>query len=543
MDSTPIHQTRRRGRAARLLTRGVALLGATLLLGITACSDDAEDAAPPAEDRTTSGTSTETSAPPADPLLLPTDLGDVQGVDSAVEGVRAFHAMPYAAEPTGENRWRPPQPRDPYDGTFEATAPGASCPQMVEGVVGQFTITPDPAEDCLTVSVWSPDDAADLPVMVWFHGGGLQSGSAEQPLYIGDNLAARGVVVVGANYRLGPFGYLATEELAAESDDGSVGNYGLADQRAALEWVQRNIAAFGGDPENVTIFGESAGGFSACGHLASPASEDLFDKAIIQSGGGCDRLQSRDDALAAGAALLGATGCEDITCLRDLPTDQVLAAGFDPVLVADGVVLSDTASQLAERGDLDGIPVLIGSNGTEATLFTLTITEPTEEGLLELFAEMSDQPEELLALYPAEQYENNLERYRTMWTDAVFACPTLGFAETATNDTFVYHYVYRSPSDPFGFGPTHGAELPPLFGHPEGIRGLEAGLSDPETKQVSEQMQAAWVAFATTGDPGEVWVPYADGQQITQMDAEFTLVDEIRGGRCKAVLELTDAAA
>jgi para-nitrobenzyl esterase len=445
--------------------------------------------------------------------------------------------MPYAAPPTGANRWRPPQPREPYDGPLDATAPGGSCAQDVGSSTARFTTIPTPEDDCLTLNVWAPDGAEGLPVMFWIHGGGLRAGSAHQPYYVGDDLASEGVVVVSANYRLGAFGFLATDELADESNDGSYGNYGVADQAAALEWVQNNIAAFGGDPENVTIFGESAGGGSVCAHLASPGSEGLFDRAIIESGGGCDNLQDGAEAQAAGAAFLEAVGCDDIACMREVPTEAVLAAEFDANFVADGVLLSETGRERAEAGELEGIEVITGSNANEAFLFTITVEEPTADELVDLVREVTDDSEALLALYPAADYESNLERYRTLLTDVRFTCPTLAFAEVAQNDTYVYNYTYVSPDSRFGFGPTHGAELAFLFAHPEGISGLATGLTGTDAR-VSADMQAAWVAFATNGDPGDSWQPYDDGGQVTVIDAPVELVDEIRGGRCDEVTEL-----
>lgn len=328
------------------------------VLTAAACSDDGTtDAVPPVEtDAARSG------APSGDPLEVTTELGVVRGTESEREGVRAFLTIPYAAPPTGNDRWRVPQPREPYDGPLDATAPGGSCPQDVGSSTARFTVIPTPEEDCLTLNVWSPADADGLPVMFWIYGGGLRAGSAHQPYYIGDDLASEGVVVVSANYRLGAFGFLATDELADDSDDGSFGNYGLADQAAALEWVQENVAAFGGDPDNVTIFGESAGGGSVCAHLASPRSEGLFQRAIVQSGGGCDRLQDAEEAQTAGAELLEAAGCTDLACLRDVPTDELLALDFDANFVADGVRLSETGRTRAERGEVSDVEVLLGSN-------------------------------------------------------------------------------------------------------------------------------------------------------------------------------------
>jgi para-nitrobenzyl esterase len=546
--ATPI-STSARGGGSRLWVILTMLLALALLAA--ACSDEDSDPGDEesSEDQGATGDDADEDESPddepsGDPLLIETDLGEVQGADSEVEGVRQFLAIPYAADPSGDNAFRAPQPRDPYEGVFDATAPGGACPQNPDNELTALTPIPDQVEDCLTVSVWAPDDAADLPVMVWFHGGGLTAGSANQTFYIGDRLAANGVIVVNVNYRLGPYGYLALEELADESDDGSVGNYGLQDQTAALEWVQSNVAAFGGDPDNVTIFGESAGGTSVCGHLASPASDGLFDRAVIQSGGGCRGLIEPEQAYEDGAEVLQATGCADVACLRALPSEQLTALQFDTGLVRDGVVLSEPGQALAADGELDDIPIIIGSNGTEMTLFTLSLTEPTDEQLLEQFGQVTDDPEALLALYPAAEFESNLERYRTMLTEANFVCETLQFAAAATGPVYVYHYLWDSPNDPFGVGPTHGAELVPLFGHPEGIAGLpEADPDNPAQepdREVSRAVMAAWTGFATDGTLDESWEAYSEGGRVTIIDAEWELADEIRDGRCPDVLELVD---
>ncbi len=259
-------------------------LAVVLAVVAAACSGD-DDSASDTTTSTSEPSTTTTTTEPADPYLIDTTAGPVRGGPSGVDGVRNFLAIPYAEAPVGDLAWRAPEPRQPWTDVLDATQGGPACPQTTEGVTAQFVKSPDPDPDCLDLDVWSPDAAGDLPVMVWIHGGGFSTGSAHNPYYNGDDLAAEGVVVVGVNYRLGPQGFLVTDALRDESDDGSVGNYGFLDQQLALRWVQDNIEAFGGDPSNVTIFGESAGGFSVCGHLAG--SRGLFAKAVIQSGGGC----------------------------------------------------------------------------------------------------------------------------------------------------------------------------------------------------------------------------------------------------------------
>lgn len=510
------------------MLRKLALIAAAAIVATSCGGDDGDSSG---------------DAAPADPLLIETDNGPVQGTENDVEGVRAFLNIPYAAPPTGENRWRPPQPPEPWEEPLEATEPGASCPQAAVGTA-LILETPEWDPDCLTLNVWAPEEADGLPVMVWVHGGGFQTGSAHEPYYIGDNMATEGVVIVSMNYRLGVLGFLATEELANESEDGSFGNYGMADQTAAMEWVQRNVAAFGGDPDNVTLFGESAGGASVCGHLASPLSEGLFHKAMIQSGGGCNRLQPADDAFAAGDALLDDFDCRDIACLREVPEEDLIEAevSFSGALVADDVRLSTTAFEQAGDGELDDIPIVIGTNQDEETLFALQsgLTNPSDEDMRTSASGFSDDPEAVLALYPEEDFDTNLARYQTMLTDVRWACPMLAFAERAAG-AYVYHYTYVSDQNILDLGATHGSELAPLFGHPEAITAFDVEVDERGTS-LGEDMRAAWIAFAAESDPGEDWPLYADDSQVTAIDTPFELVDEIRDGRCADLGPLIDVS-
>jgi para-nitrobenzyl esterase len=551
----------------RLLT--AALVGFTLVAGACSGSDDAgpdvttsaTDAAdvtvatdgptataaqepsstePPPTDPVPETTAAPETTLPADPLMIETTLGPVLGGPSALAGVRNFLSIPFAEPPVGDNAWRPPVPREAWTEPLDVTASGPSCPQTTEGITTSFVITPDSDPDCLRLSIWSPDDAEGLPVMFWIHGGGFTTGSGEEPYYTGDELAEDGVVVVNVNYRLGVQGFLATDELRAEGDDGAVGNYGLQDQQLALAWVRDNIESFGGDPSRVTIFGESAGGFAVCAHLAAPASQGLFAQAVIQSGGGCNGFVPLESSLAAGATFMEQVGCADIACLRSRSDDEIIAvadeSGFDASLVADGATLDRTAYELAVAGELPELPVLIGSNADEATLFTLSVEEPDEAGLSALASAFTDDPAALVALYPAADFESNKARYQAMFTDVRFTCPTLAFA-SVVDDAFVYHYTYVSDDNPLGLGATHGAELAGLFGHVEGIA-VEVAPSE-RGDELSASLQAAWSAFAADGDPGELFDPYAEGGTVTLLDVPLEQVDSIRAGRCAAVNELS----
>ena len=483
----------------------------------------------------------------ADPLSVDTLLGPVIG--TAEGAIRAFRAIPYVAAPTGENRFRPPQPHPGWSTPLAVTDPGFSCPQPTDGLTSAFLVTPPSNEDCLTLSVFAPNDAAGLPVMVWFHGGGFTTGSAHQALYEGVDLAAEGVVVVTVNYRLGALGFLTTEQLRAESDDGSVGNLGIADQTASLEWVRDNVAVFGGDPDNVTIFGESAGGFSVCAHLAAPASVGLFHRAIIQSGGGCTRYADLPTAFANGAGYIEQVDCDHVddttACLRSRTVDQLTAVddgGFG--LVADGVRLAEPALALAQAGRLNDIEVLGGSNLYEARLFTIGSPEPSDDGLAEVVGDLGIvDVDGVLALYPPDEYDTNLARFQDLSTDLTFACPALTLATTLTDvggTGYSYEFDYASANDPFGLGATHGAELPFLFSTPDGIIGI-TGFDDDD-KAISDLLQASWVAFASTGDPSTAvvdWAPNSTAEPgIVVIDSEVAPVAEIRGGRCRALREL-----
>lgn len=516
---------------------------ALIVLALLAAACSGDDGASDAVSTTTAADATTTTTTPADadPLVVETDAGTVRGGPSAVDGVRHFLAVPYAEAPVGDLAWRPPVPRQPWTDLLDATEGGPACPQTTEGVTAQFVITPEPEPDCLDLDVWTPDGAQDLPVMVWIHGGSFATGSAHNPYYAGDDLAAEGVVVVGINYRLGPQGFLATPQLQDEQAGGAVGNYGFLDQQLALEWVRDNIERFGGDPENVTIFGESAGGFSVCGHLAAPGSQGLFAKAVVQSGGGCRSLTPLDEALAAGVRFMDELGCDDLACLRGASDEELLAVGgFDPALVADGVTLTTPALEQAEAGAFDDLPVLLGSNADEATLFTLSLEEPTDDGLLDLAGRFTDDAAALVDLYPVADFGSNKERFQAMFTDVVFTCPSMAFADAAPQ-AFLYHFTHVSAQDPFGLGATHGAEIAYLFAHPEGLA-IEAQQTD-ETRQLSELIQAAWAGFAATGDPGDDFDRYDDTGLITILDLPFEQAHQIRGGRCAEVNELVRAAS
>ena len=435
-------------------------------------------------------------------------------------------------------------PHGEYDGIFDGTGEGLRCPQQGGGVTAAFLVGPEQAEDCLTLSVWSPEDAVDLPVMVWIHGGGFSSGSAHDLLYEGTDFAANGVVLVNINYRLGALGFLASPEMGAEDANGRFGNYGILDQIAALQWVQANVANFGGDPSNVTVFGESAGGFAICALMASPAAEGLFHKALMQSSDGCRVFVSAEDAAATADEFTAEVGCDTLECLRELPVDELLISSGPSSLVRDGVTLDVPALEQAAAGELNDIPVLLGSNSDEFTLFTIGAPEPTDAELIaqidEVLGEAPITAAELVALYQGPEFTTNLERFQAIARDGVFGCSSQLFAETlaeAGGQAWSYRYSYVSDQDPFGIGAAHGVEMVFVFNNPEGISILGIDELDATGTRVSASMQQAWTSFAAAGSPEAPidWpVTDAAASQIADIGSEWTLIDQLSDGRCPA---------
>ena len=342
------------------------------MLGATACDADA-----PSSDAGADASADDAGPPPAAPTA-DTALGPLEGLRGP--GYQAFLGVPYAKPPVGALRWAPPEPPEAWTEPRSATGRPPRCVQRALGL--------DLAsqEDCLYLNVHTPDPRPeDAPVMVWLHGGAFLFGEGLQTDEgtAGDLLAAtHGVVVVSLNYRLGPYGFLAHPALTAER--GASGNYGLMDQRLALEWVRDNIAAFGGDPDDVTIFGESAGGLSVCAHLISPESEGLFHRAISQSGLCDSALDDLSDAEAAGERFADALSCADAECLRAASVDEITTAdgaGSDPFgevgaerawwPIVDGAVLEGDFRTEVERGAFVNVPTVVGWNADEGTLFVM----------------------------------------------------------------------------------------------------------------------------------------------------------------------------
>ncbi len=462
--------------------------------------------------------------PAARPEVVATTDGPVRGV--ATPQGEAFLALPFAAPPVGALRWRPPQPPQPWVETRDATRGGALCPQSAIPGDGR------PSEDCLTLNVYTPPNVKPgdrRPVMVWIYGGGYVIGYNSQ--YDLSRLAQRqGVVSVAINYRLGALGFLAHPALRAEG--GGSGDYALMDQQAALRWVKANIEAFGGDPANVTLFGESAGGWSVCEQLASPGAQGLFQRAIIESGA-CtspDSAISQSDAEAGGQAMAAELGCKDpstaAACLRALPADRVIKAkphrrgllGKDSWSAAfGGEVLPLSPRSAFEQGRFVAVPMIDGTNHDEAALFLdlnrftggLWTRASYEKIIGDFFLEQTPQ---VLAEYEPLAKSSFADAYVDIVTDSTFSCPALTTNALLERRAPVYAYEFDDPHAVNHL--PHAPFTPPLkaFHASEIVYVLQTpwvaadpSAFDPAQRRLSDRMQAAWASFARTGSPGPAW--------------------------------------
>ena len=456
--------------------------------------------------------------------------GTVRGLVGE-DGLKQYHRIPYAAAPTGARRWAPPAPVEPWDGVRDATAPGPKCVQP-SGQGGSFYGEADFAvsEDCLVVNVWTRAAHADegLPVMVWIHGGALVTGAGSD--YPGELLSSKGVVLVTANYRLGPFGFFALPELSAEHPAGVSGNQGIRDQVTALEWVRDNIARFGGDPGNVTIFGESAGALSMSLLQASPLARGLFHRVIGQSGGAFqpmgfrDRMtsyapsiESRGQEIA--TALAGEDGDDSLAGLRALSAEHVLAvyqanpALFDygSLAIVDGEVIPDEVATIFAEGRQADVPVMIGSTADEGTTLHEFIVPPFGEGAagFEAYANavLPEAGDALSTLYPSATDEEAQASGEALVADVLFTVPMRLWAratEDVASDAYLYWFTWAPPiEDAERYGAFHAAEIGYVFGNLD----LFGAVPTDEDRAFSDLMATIWTQFARTGNPNGEGLP------------------------------------
>ena len=447
------------------------------------------------------------------------DSGKLQGVTAGA--VESFKGVPFAAPPVGQLRWRAPQPVEPWSGVRLAKSYSADCMQ-VPFPSDAAPLGTTPAEDCLYLNVWRPAGTkadAKLPVMFWIYGGGFVNGGSSPAVYDGSKFAAKGVVFVSANYRLGRFGFFAFPELTKQNADGMVGNYGFMDQIAALKWVQKNIGAFGGDPSNVTVFGESAGGFSVSMLLTSPLTEGLFSKAIIESGGGRTNLGGQrylSTALPNGPASAESVGIEfahsvgiegagkdALDALRRLPAEKVVGnlnmatmsqPGYAGPMIDGRVVVSDPQSVYLS-GAGQHVPIMIGANSMDIGFGFA----PNKEAL---FAPFGVNREKAMSAYDptgngdlrAVQYMVAMDRF--MIEPARFVASVFASSGVPSYE-YRFSYVAKSMRSKWPGAP-HATEIPFVFDTVQEKYGKDLV---PEDEKIAQAMLSYWVAFAKSGDP------------------------------------------
>jgi para-nitrobenzyl esterase len=468
----------------------------------------------------------------ADPLKLKTVQGKIQGKTINDGKVNAFLGLPYAAPPVGDLRWKAPEPAAKWKGTRDATKFAAHCAQnhVFDDMVFQDSGS---SEDCLYLNVYAPADATNkskLPVMFWIHGGGYSGGGSDEPRHNGDFLPLKGVVLVTINYRLGVFGFLVTDELAKEGN-GAAGNYALQDMISALHWVNANIKNFGGDPTNVTIFGESAGSFAVSTLMASPMAQGLFEKAIGESGAafpgglalGGDTVAERSKEDGAWMESIGAKTIKD---LRAMTTDQILEAskkkqpgGFPPDI--DGRVLTEPVVDTFAAGKQAHVPLLAGWNADEGSFFAMRGMTATQWNAManNLFKERAA---EFLRLYPGDTDAQALRSAIDYGSDNFIALGTWKWleAQKKNGQSPVYRYHFELAATPSKFHPGtfafHSDDIEYVFGTLDTRPGWNVR---PEDRKLSDEMMSYWTNFARTGDPNGAGLP-----NWPKLDADDSLI-------------------
>ncbi|HTM81794.1 carboxylesterase/lipase family protein [Asticcacaulis sp.] len=434
--------------------------------------------------------------------------GQISGADNGE--VRTFLGVPFAAPPVGDLRWRPPQPVVPWTGVKETRAFSPVCRQTAAW------ITNPQSEDCLYLNIWAPETTEKLPVIVWIHGGGYFGGTGAQPLYDGTNLSKRGVIVVTINYRLGIFGFLATPELSAESPAHASGNQGIEDQIAALQWVKANIAAFGGDPDRVTIMGESAGANSVAVLVASPAAKGLFQRAIAESGNYSVPLDAsenthfdRQTAEAEGADFLKAQGAADLTDLRRMDADTLIRQKWAPRVIVDGHVLREDMTTTYRHHRQNNVPILVGWNTDEGKdlapeiLGTGDFTAANHKALITKL--LGHAPSDaVLAAYPGAtdaQAHASINKLTSDWWGWRMWYWTSLQTKDGRQKPYLYYFVHSpaEPATPCGYGclAGHGAEIPFVFDQLD----QDPRVWGADDRQLADRLATYWTNFARTGDP------------------------------------------
>jgi para-nitrobenzyl esterase len=472
-------------------------------------------------------------------LTVKTAQGEARG--KWIEGgtQKAFLGLPYAAPPTGELRWKAPQAPSAWKGVRDATKFAGRCEQW--HIWNDYVfLDSGPTEDCLYLNVYSPASAkptSKLPVMVWIHGGGFLAGAGSEPRYTNSALVTKGVILVTINYRLNVFGFLASEDLAKESG-GHAGNYGLMDMTAALVWVKANIGAFGGDPGNVTIFGESAGSFAVNALTAAPEARGLFHKVIGESGaffGSAIPMSAIAERASRDQAWVESLGVKNLAELRSMPADKLIEAvqkkqGIPFAPVVDGVFLTEPVSETYAAGRQAHVPAIIGWNRDERAG---TLSKDMTAAKWKAFAaeHYGNKAEQFLAAFPANSNDQAIRSADDYTTAGFIALGAWRWAEaqSSTGQSPVYRYRFDLPAPPEENHPQgkyafHSDELEYVFGTLDVRHGA---TWRPEDRKLSEQMIGYWTNFARTGDPnGEGlpgWSRYDKERTVLHLDSSITL--------------------
>jgi para-nitrobenzyl esterase len=489
--------------------------------------------------------------------------GVVEGTADSGTGIRAFKGVPYAAPPVGDLRWREPQPLKKWKGVRQATQFGARC--MQAPIFGDMNFRSNGmSEDCLYLNVWTPAKSGKerLPVLVYFYGGGFVAGSSDEPRYDGESMARRGIVAVTVNYRLGVFGFFAHPELTKESPHKASGNYGLLDQAAALRWVRENIAAFGGDPNKVTIAGESAGSVSVSALMASPLSKDLIAGAIGESGAitGTLRAVPLAQAEQSGSKFAADLGAPSLAALRAMTTEQIFEpatrGGFASVarfpITVDGYFLPEEPAAIYAAGRQSHVPLLAGWNSEEMNWMAfLQGQEPTPENYEKAVRKMyGERADEALKLYPASTKDEVIASATDLAGDLFIGYSTWKWSDlhARTGGKPVYRYLYArprpvmrpemgnataglaggvvkgqtGPPPPPASGAVHSAEIEYALGN---LASNKVFAWTPDDYKVSELMQSYFANFIKTGNPNGAglpnWPASGDGDaQVMRLDVE-----------------------
>lgn len=483
------------------------------------------------------------------PGTVITATGAVTGTHAGT--TYAYLGIPYAAPPTGALRWQPPAPAACWADERPATAYGPLCPQLADDGT---TVIGD--EDCLTLNVWAPDGAANAPVMVFIHGGGNTGGSASDPFYDGAALAEHaGAVVVTLEYRLGALGFYASGALDAERAEHVSGNYGILDQIAALRWVQANIAAFGGAPDQVMLFGESAGAQDTLIHVASPLSAGLFARAAAESGGAYrTSLADHETAMAMVTSTVGCAGVADeLACMRAVLAADLaaipsamgpLAMGMRYVPAIDGYVLPDTVPDMLAAGTHNHVPLVIGTNAQETSRMVAHVTTEAEYRAA-VTAQYGAAAPALLDLYPASDYASPQQALIAVTTDVTWTCPIRRLARAAADHqdepVYRYHFSWHAPgAGGTAIGATHGLELAfvfrnfAAFGYPN---------PSPSDLALADAIEGYWGRFAATADPAgtPAWPRYDSASDpYLELDATVATGTGLEAVKCDALDGLVD---